>query len=57
MVFFTPEIEDHVALHTHLAKHGVKIGGQNPTIRMVLHKDVDDGAMGAALLGFREFFA
>lgn len=57
MVFFTPDIENHVALHTHLAKHGVKIGGQNPTIRMVLHKDVNDPALDTLLLGFREFFA
>ena len=57
MVFFTPEIDDHVSLHTHLASHGVKIGGQNPTIRMVMHKDIDDKALDACLKGMRSYFA
>ncbi|MDJ0612126.1 MAG: low-specificity L-threonine aldolase [Rhizobiaceae bacterium] len=57
MVFFTPEIEDHVALHTHMAGYGVKIGGQQPKIRMVLHKDVDDAALTACISGFKSFFS
>lgn len=57
MVFFTPELDDHVALHAHLAEHGVKIGRQKPTIRMVLHRDVDDAALDACIEGIQSFFA
>jgi len=57
MVFFTPDTDDHVGLHTHLAKHGVKIGGQNPTIRMVIHRDVDDVAMETCVSALRSFFS
>lgn len=57
MVFLTPDIDDHSKLHAHLAQSGVKIGGQNPTIRMVVHKDVSDAGLAACEAGFRSFFS
>jgi threonine aldolase len=57
MVFFTPDIEDHTKLHDHMAQFGVKLGGQNPTIRLVLHRDVDDAALETCISGFTSFFA
>ena len=55
MVFLTPKLKDHAALHTHLAQHGAKIGGQHPTIRMVFHKDVNDEALNTAVMAFKTF--
>ena len=57
MVFWTPELPEHTKLHTHMAHFGVKIGGQTPTIRMVLHKDVTDEAFEICLQAFDAFFA
>lgn len=56
MVFFTPKLEDHASLHAHLAKSGIKIGGQNPTIRMVMHRDVNDTGYAALIQAFERFF-
>lgn len=55
MVFLTPNFADHTALHASLGKQGIKIGGQNPTIRMVLHKDVSDAALQTAIEAFTAF--
>lgn len=55
MVFLKPLVEDHAALIAHMRLHGVKIGGQSPAIRMVLHRDVDDAALAAAIAGFETF--
>lgn len=55
MVFLTPDPQDHARLIQRMAQAGVKIGGQSPAIRMVLHRDVDDAALDAAILAFREF--
>jgi len=56
MVFFTPNLDDHAALHIHLAEHGIKIGGQSPTIRMVLHKDIDEKTLENCIKAFGAFF-
>ncbi|WP_298851962.1 low-specificity L-threonine aldolase [uncultured Ruegeria sp.] len=55
MVFLTPAAEDHTRLIAHMAQAGVKIGGQSPAIRMVLHRDVDDEALGVAIRALRDF--
>ncbi|MGR3620790.1 low-specificity L-threonine aldolase [Pseudophaeobacter sp.] len=55
MVFLTPRAEDHPGLIRHMAEAGIKIGGQSPAIRMVLHRDVDDAALDAAITAFRAF--
>ncbi|MEM7290854.1 MAG: low-specificity L-threonine aldolase [Pseudomonadota bacterium] len=56
MVFFTPEMQDHAPMHAHLAEQGIKIGGQSPTIRMVLHKDVNDDQLGSCVKAFQTSF-
>ena len=55
MVWWTPDpaIADAQA---RLAAHGVKVGGGSP-VRMVLHHDVDDAALRAAVAAFRSAFA
>ena len=45
MVFFTPTNPDHMAFRAAMAEHGVLLGGQARTIRMVLHKDIDDAKL------------
>ncbi|MDA7965797.1 low-specificity L-threonine aldolase [Ruegeria sp.] len=55
MVFLTPPAEDHARLTSHMAQAGIKIGGQSPAIRMVLHRDVDDSALDAAIRAFQSF--
>jgi threonine aldolase len=35
---------------------GVRIGGQQPTIRMVMHRDIDDVALEAVITAFRSFY-
>lgn len=47
-----PSLED---IHGHLAEKGVLIGTPHPESRMVLHRDVDDAALEAALSCFAEF--
>lgn len=55
MVFLTPKPEDHSRLARHMAQAGIKIGGQSPAIRMVLHRDVSDSALDAAISAFQDF--
>ncbi|MGB5067507.1 MAG: low-specificity L-threonine aldolase, partial [Albidovulum sp.] len=55
MVFFTPT-HGTAALRAALAEQGVLIGGQSRRIRMVLHRDVDDAALAAAIEAFRGFY-
>lgn len=57
MIFFTPHADRHKELLAHLEARGVRIGGQTPSIRMVVHRDVDDAALEAAIDGFRSFYA
>lgn len=56
MVFFTPNAGGHANLHSHMEAAGVRIGGQSPTIRMVVHRDIDDNGLDAAIAGFRSFY-
>ncbi len=57
MVFFTPRDGLHDKLRAHMADAGVRIGGQSPAIRMVLHRDVSDEGVDAALAAFESYFA
>jgi threonine aldolase len=57
MVFFTPNASQHNALHAHMEAAGVRIGGQHPTIRMVMHRDIDNAGLEAAITAFRSFYA
>lgn len=56
MVFFTPNAANVDGLVDHLAGLGVRIGGQTPTIRLVVHRDADDKALELALGGIRSFY-
>lgn len=57
MVFYTPAPGAHTALRAHMAAAGVLIGAQEPEIRMVLHKDVDEAALGRIIEAFESFSA
>lgn len=56
MVFLTPPAGIHDPLRAFLAAWGVRIGGGNGPIRMVVHKDVDDAALEVATRAFTAFF-
>ena len=56
MVFFTPNADEHADLRTHMEAAGVRIGGQSPTIRMVMHRDIDGDGLNAAIAGFSSFY-
>ena len=56
MVFFEPEIDNHLPLHEHMAKAGVKIGGQHPKIRLVLHRDITPEGLELIKDAFTSFF-
>lgn len=56
MVFFKPDNGDVHGLVEYLAGLGVRIGGQQPTIRLVIHRDSDDAALKIVLDGIRSFF-
>ena len=57
MVFLTPDAQKVGGLSEHMARAGVKIGTQSPTIRMVLHHDIDDTGLGTAIAAFDSFFS
>ncbi|MEO0729127.1 MAG: low-specificity L-threonine aldolase [Pseudomonadota bacterium] len=54
MVFFTPARCDHHKLHDTLARFGIKAGAQSPTMRLVVHRDIDDIALNAAIAAFEQ---
>lgn len=56
MVFFTPADGGTAALRGALAARGILIGGQAPTIRLVLHRDIDDAGLALAIDGFRRHY-
>ena len=56
MVFFTPKDGQTEKLRLHLEKYSVKIGDQNPSIRMVLHRDISDESLDKAIAGFKSFY-
>lgn len=57
MVFFTPDGGVTPALQSHMAACGVKLSGATGTTRLVLHKDVTDAGLTAAIDGFATAFA
>ena len=56
MLFFTPRDNNPDALRTHMADAGIRIGGQSPAIRMVLHRDVTDDGLDATITAFQSYF-
>lgn len=56
MVFFKPEQTDLAALRAEMAARDVLIGGQSPTIRLVLHRDIDDTGLTHVITAFTEVF-
>jgi threonine aldolase len=56
MVFFTPKGGVTPALQQHMAGHGVTLSGATGTTRLVLHKDVTEAGLTAAMDGFRSWF-
>ena len=56
MIFFTPQGGVKDDLPHHMAAHGVQLTGATGTTRLVLHKDVTDEGVQAAIDGFRSYF-
>lgn len=56
MLFFTPPTGTGHGLCAHLAGQGIRIADDDPTIRLVIHRDTDDAALAAALSGIRSFY-
>ncbi|WP_299297534.1 low-specificity L-threonine aldolase [uncultured Tateyamaria sp.] len=56
MIFFKPDGGVTPALQQHMAERGVTLSGATGTTRLVLHKDVSDEGLNAAVDGFRRFF-
>ena len=56
MVFFTPRAEERDALMAAMTTKGILLGGQRPTMRIVLHKDIDDTALDRAMEAFSAFY-
>ena len=52
MIFFTPHGGVTLDLHRRMADHGIKMSGATGTTRLVLHKDITDAGLAAALSGF-----
>jgi len=56
MVFITPREEDNGPLRAHLRTRGIVLSAQKPTIRMVLHLDIDDDGVDRAIAAFQDFY-
>mgnify|MGYP005641875247 FL=1 len=56
MLFFTPRDNNPDALRIHMADAGIRIGGQSPAVRMVLHRDVTDDRLDATITAFQSYF-
>jgi len=56
MLFFTPRDNNPDALRSHMADAGIRIGGQSPAVRMVLHRDVTDDGLDATITAFQSYF-
>lgn len=56
MLFFTPRDANPDAVRSHMSAAGVRIGGQSPAIRMVLHRDVTDNSLDETIAAFRSYF-
>lgn len=57
MVFFAPKGGVTPALQHHMAARGVRLSGATGTTRLVLHKDVQDDGLQAAIDGFDAYFS
>ncbi len=57
MVFLTPSNGRTAALQAHMARAGIKISGQSPAIRLVLHRDITAAGLKATIDAFRSFFS
>ncbi len=57
MVFFTPLGGVTEGLQRHMASHGVQLSGATGTTRLVLHKDVTDEGLAAAIAGFESYLS
>ena len=57
MIFFTPKGGVTPAMQQHMATHGVRLSGATGTTRLVLHKDITDEGLQAAITGFDSYFA
>ena len=57
MLWVTPPSEVHSGLTAHLEKANVKVIPWNPTMRIVTHLDIDDGAADYLVEVFHDFFA
>ena len=56
MVFFTPRASERDDLMTAMTGKGILLGSQRPTLRIVLHKDIDDTALDRAMEAFSVFY-
>ncbi len=54
MVFVTPRPGSHARLEHHMAERGIAVT-MEPTLRLVLHLDVDDAKLEAVITAFRDF--
>jgi len=55
MVFFSPARGGGGELQQALARRGVKVSAQVPTLRLVLHRDIDDSALDLAIAAFGDY--
>jgi threonine aldolase len=56
MVFFTPRANERERLMAYTTESGILLGGQRPTMRIVLHKDIDDAALDRVMSAFTAFY-
>ena len=56
MVYITPKPDDHAPFREFLAQRGIIIGWQMPSIRVVVHRDVDDDGIDYAVESMRAYF-
>jgi len=56
MVFFTPRAGETADLLVHMKTEAILLGGQKPTMRIVLHKDVDDAHLDRVCAAFTAFY-
>ena len=56
MVFITPKPIDHAPLRAHLNERGMRLGGGDTSIRLVIHRDIDDAKLNRAIDAFASFY-
>ncbi|WP_415921962.1 low-specificity L-threonine aldolase [Tateyamaria sp. SN6-1] len=57
MIFFTPDGGATAQLQHHMAQAGVQLTGATGTTRLVVHKDVTDAGLQAAISGFTSYLS